>query len=350
MNLFDFSSMWPALNRLLQSAERCHLVGMVFTFYLCLGSLYAETVSLDLGDGVKMEFVWIPVDGNDGQRRIEIGDFTGVHAKEPNQSQQIWGPFSISKQGWGYYLGKTEVSEAQWAMVMGEGHRSQTPIVGKKYLEIQAFVETLNFKAERGSFPNFPQTADGATGVIRLPNEAEWEYAARGGDNQSYAASDPYKGDLERHEVFSSPTGGGQAREVASKQANSLGIFDMLGNVREFVEGSYTIGGRVGGYIIKGGSFATEGKEIRASMRAEQPRTEKSGQASRSGDVGFRVCISSDVFTSLDQAKKLSDKLKVDAETKSSEDRRRLDTIPPKQKAGSDTEVDGSMGSVKICL
>jgi|GEM_PF-2189149 len=254
-------------------------------------------VSLDLGGGVKVEMLWIPVEGSDGTAMIEIGNFAERNSKEPVHSETISGPFRRTGKGFGYYLGKTEVTEAQWAAVTGQGRKAQTSVTEKTFLEIQSFIETLNSKS--GQFAQFPQTRDGSPGVIRLPTEAEWEYAARGGSCPDYSAKDPYKGDIERHEVFAEAGSGGRAKQVASFPPNPLGLHDMLGNAREFVEGSYSVGGRVGGLLLKGGSYLSERQEVRSSARTEQSRTGKDGKPARRPDAGFRLCISADVFTSL---------------------------------------------------
>jgi len=273
------------------------------------GWLAAQEVSLDLGGGVRMDFIWVSVSGADGTSTIKIGDFSGANVKEKPRVASIFGPFPKPGKGFGFYLQKTEVTEAQWAAILGSGAKSRTPATAKTYLEIQKFVENINAKSRQSA--TFPHTGDGSPGVIRLPSEAEWEYAARGGAGPDYEAADPYKGDVERHEVFSTMGGTGRAREVATFPPNALGLCDMLGNVQEFVEENYSVGGRVGSaYVLKGGSYTSEKSELRSSARTEQPRFDKDGKPSRRPDAGFRLCISADIFTSMGQAQDVLDKLK----------------------------------------
>lgn len=289
------------------------LIGLtIYSLGTCISmeALHAQDISLDLGGGVKMDFVWVPVNGADGTASIEIGDFSGTNVKEPRHTESISGPFQQPSKGFGYYLGKTEVTEAQWAIVTGVGSKSKLPVVKKTFNKIQDFIEAINAKTVQIS--SFPHTGDGSLGVVRLPTEAEWEYAARGGSLAvNYQGNDPYQGDIEKHEVLATPGSGGRAREAGTLPPNSLGLHDMLGNVREFVEGSYSVGGRIGGYLLKGGSYLSERQEIRSSARNEQPR---SGEASKRPDAGFRLCISAEVFTSLGQAKQVKEKLKNDQE------------------------------------
>ena len=75
-------------------------------------------ISLELGDGVKMEFVQIPLGHGKGQKsKTEIGDFTKEHPSEPVRSAELYGPFTSWSGGFCFYLGKTEVTEEQWAAV-----------------------------------------------------------------------------------------------------------------------------------------------------------------------------------------------------------------------------------------
>jgi hypothetical protein len=272
----------------------------------------AEQASLVLPSGASMDFIWIPVTESGNKKEIKTGDFADPQGKEPVRKEIIWGPFEKSGMGWGYFLGKTEVTQRQWKAIMGEGEDADTPVTDRSFDEIQEFLKKLNSAVKEGLIKGMPSKADGSAGLFKLPSEAEWEYAARGGAGPQYESKHPYGSDreIERYEVISSAGSGGELRTAASLPANSLGLHDMLGNVREFVADASTGAGR----IIKGGSFLSEPREIRSSSRTEQPSS-----AGRP-DAGFRLCISAEENTKLGQAAIATDYLPIDEDPKLAED------------------------------
>lgn len=268
----------------------------------------AEQVSLVLPSGASMDFIWIPATESGNKKEIKIGDFADPQGKEPVRKEIIWGPFEKSGKGWGYFLGKTEVTQRQWKAVMGQGEVSEMPVTGRSFDEIQDFLERLNAAVKDGSVEGMPQKADGSSGLFKLPSEAEWEYAARRAAGPQYESKHPYGSDreIERYEVIASAGSGGEMRPVASLPASAAGLHDMLGNVREFVADSSTGAGR----ILKGGGFLSEPREIRSSARTEQPSS-----AGRR-DAGFRLCISAEENTKLGQAAIATDYLPIDENPK----------------------------------
>ena len=186
-----------------------------------------------------------------------------------------------------FYIGKYVVTQARWKAVMGaDNNPSMTvgdnlPVTDVSWAEVQDFIAKLN-------------TLTGKT--YRLPTEAEWEYAARGG-NQSHGYRYSGSNNISEaawYEGNSSDT----VHAVGTKAANELGLYDMSGNVWEWVSDWYGIYGddpqtnprgpasgaeRVG----RGGSwyFAAEGAQV--SFR------KSSAPDVGYFDAGFRLALNS---------------------------------------------------------
>ena len=124
-----------------------------------------------------------------------------------------------------FALGKTEVTQGQWKAIMGNNPSNFTscgdncPVEQISWNDAQAFIQKLNAKTGK---------------QYRLPSEAEWEYACRAGGRQAYCGSD----DLDSV-AWHDGNSGNRTHPVAEKQANSFGLYDMSGNVWEWVGDSY---------------------------------------------------------------------------------------------------------------
>ena len=120
-----------------------------------------------------------------------------------------------------YYIGKTEVTQALWKAVMGNNPShfkgDNLPVECVSWGDCQKFISKLNSLTGQ----NF-----------RLPTEAEWEFAARGGNNSNHYQ---YSGSNELGDVaWYDGNDGGKTHVVATKLPNELGIYDMSGNVWEW--------------------------------------------------------------------------------------------------------------------
>ena len=128
-----------------------------------------------------------------------------------------------------YMIGKTEVTQELWEAVMGSNPSSSKgsnlPVEQVSWEDCQTFIRKLNALTGK---------------TFRLPTEAEWEFAARGGINsQGYK----YSGSNTIYDVAWFFYNTGTTRTVATKTPNELGIYDMSGNVFEWCNdwyGSYT--------------------------------------------------------------------------------------------------------------
>ena len=182
-----------------------------------------------------------------------------------------------------YRIGETEVTQALWQAVMGSNPSyfsgSNKPVECVSWEDCQDFIRRLN--ALTGE--NF-----------RLPTEAEWEYAARGGNKSrgyKYAGSNTI-GNV----AWYGSNNNGQTHNVATKSPNELGLYDMSGNVWEWCQdwsGSYSSGsqtnptGPTSGYrrVHRGGGRFDDARGCRVSGRgADAP-------ARRSDFIGLRLAL-----------------------------------------------------------
>ena len=118
-----------------------------------------------------------------------------------------------------FYMGKTEVTQAQWQAKMGSNPSSYS-----------GFSDSPSRPVERVSW-NMIQGFNTATG-LRLPTEAEWEFACRAGTT---TARYGVLNDIAWNSLNTAPT----TNAVATKLPNALGIYDMLGNVCEWCQDFY---------------------------------------------------------------------------------------------------------------
>ena len=185
-----------------------------------------------------------------------------------------------------FSIGKYEVTQGQWKAVMGSNPSyfkqcgDNCPVEIVSWNDVQTFIKTLNQKTG---------------GHYRLPSEAEWEYACRAGQDTLYCGGN----DLDAV-AWHDGNSGNQTHPVGGKQANAFGLYDMSGNVWEWVQdcyhgsyqgapgdGSAWGGGAECAYrVLRGGSFGSSQSSVRCAYRGS------SGPVNRDNRLGFRIVLS----------------------------------------------------------
>jgi formylglycine-generating enzyme required for sulfatase activity/tetratricopeptide (TPR) repeat protein len=232
-------------------------------------------LTIDLGEGVTLELVHVP------PGRFTMGSEDGQPDERPVHEVEITR---------GFYIGRYEVTEAQYQRVMRAapaGSRGpEYPVAQVSWDEAALFCRRLSAQARRR---------------CRLPTEAEWEYACRAGSKTRYCFGGN-SGMLGDHAWFKSNSGG-ETHPVGRKKPNAWGLHDVHGNVWEWcldwyapqyiVTGDLTrdpTGPRAGSYRVhRGGSWANADHYCRSSRRPRNKVTD------RSAEVGFRVVASVEV-------------------------------------------------------
>ncbi len=163
---------------------------------------------------------------------IEGGVFNMGSADDDQDAYPFEMPQRIGVQVKAFYLAPFAVTQALWRAVMGEDAFSQfkgdqRPVDRVSWYGTQRFILALNEQTE--------ESRDALNlGAYRLPSEAEWEYAARGGN----AGGDyRFPGSDHLEEVgWYSDNSNGETHEVGLLKPNQLGLYDLCGNVEEWLE------------------------------------------------------------------------------------------------------------------
>ena len=233
----------------------------------------SNAISIPVKNGISIDMV-----------KVEAGTFmmgATSEMKDPYDDEKPVHQVTLTND---YYMGKYEVTQALWQAVMGKNPSyfkgDNLPVNYVRWKDCQRFISKLNSMTGR---------------KFRLPTEAEWEYAARGGKkSRGYQ----YSGSSNISDVaWYDGNSGDKTHPVGTKQANELGIYDMTGNVLEWCQdwyGSYysssqtnptgaTSGSR---HVNRGGSWAKNVRRSSPSCRYGAIYVD------RDLDLGFRLALS----------------------------------------------------------
>jgi len=229
---------------------------------------------------------------------VEGGTFTmgspsSEQGREDNETQH-----QVTVKG--FYMGKYEVTQAEWVAVMGSNPSNfkgdNLPVENISWYDAVEFCNKLSQKegltpAYRGSGDNI--TCDWNANGYRLPTEAEWEYAAKGGNKDPIIYVHAGSNSIDNVAWYEGNSGK-KTHPVGTKAPNSLGIYDMSGNVWEWCwdrYGNYSSGAQTdprgassGSYrVIRGGGWNNSARIVRSAYR------NIGGPGNRLSYVGFRV-------------------------------------------------------------
>ena len=202
---------------------------------------------------VKMQFVQIP-----------RGEFMMGCSPEDSECYDDEKPRHKVKITQAFFLGTTEVTQGQWRSVMGNNPSyfgncgDNCPVENVSWNDAQDFIKKLCQK--EGLNPC----------KYRLPTEAEWEYSARAGSSTTYYWGNRMDGSYAWYDGNS----GGKTHEVGTRKPNAWGLYDMTGNVWEWVQDWYD-----SGYYGKGDALDPRGASS-GSDRVERGGSWGSGAGS----------------------------------------------------------------------
>jgi formylglycine-generating enzyme required for sulfatase activity len=217
----------------------------------------------------------------DGFEMVQIPSGTFQMGSNENDDEKPIHSVTLSS----FKMSKYEVTQKQWTDIMGTNPSSfkncdNCPVENVSWNDVQGFIKKLNNKTGKR---------------YRLPTEAEWEYAARGGQNYKYAGSN----NIESVAWYGYEKSGKKTHPIGQKSPNGYGLYDMSGNVWEWCEDvwhdnysgaptngrAWTSGGNSAYRVLRGGSWYSNSEDCRSANRNDYAPT------FRLSNNGFRLVL-----------------------------------------------------------
>lgn len=237
-----------------------------------------KTLVLYLGGGVKLEMVLVPAG------KFLMGSPANEAERSANEQQH---PVTLTKPFW---MGKCEITQEQYEKVMGANPSkvkgARNPVEMISWLEAQEFCKKVSVLTKR---------------EVRLPTEAEWEYACRAGTATPFSTGATISAEQANYDGGSVYAGGkkgpaqGKPVPAGSYPPNAWGLCDLHGNVWEWCQDYMDLypkeavtdplppGGNQ--RVLRGGAFNLDPGSCRAAVRNALPPD------ARYDDLGFRVAV-----------------------------------------------------------
>lgn len=252
-------------------------VVMLVSVTACMHRPAEKKIVAELGGGVTMEMLLIPAGS------FMMGSNDGDSSEKPVHQVTISKPF---------WMGKTEVTQAQYKQIMGEAPSHfqglENPVESVSWNDVVVFCKKLTERERQAG--RLPEGFE-----YKLPTGAQWEYACRAGSSTEYCFGDDV-GRLDETAWYGDNSDK-EAHPVAKKKPNAWGLYDMHGNVWEWCSDWY--GGYLPGSatdpqgadsgtvrVLRGGCMLSL---VSCCRSAERLR----GAPSVTGSIlGFRVCLS----------------------------------------------------------